>query len=168
MFPFDRWIKYALTLRQLSILTTRIRRMTKGYVFTAACLLTFAAGVPHPSRRGGAPSFLTGGGGTPILPNKGDTPSLVRMGVNRLRSGQGYPGATPAPKLGLGLDGVPPPAPSGIDGVPHYQDWILHPTHQETEQHSEHSLCGGRCASYVHAGGRSCCHITFSQTQTAY
>ena len=27
---------------------------------------------------------------------------------------------------------------------------------QETEQHSEHFLCGGRYASCVHAGGLSC------------
>ena len=53
------------------------------------------------------------------------------------------PGVHPQP--GLDFRGYPI---SGLDvGLP--------PTH-ETEQHSEHLLRGGRCASCVHAGGLSC------------
>ena len=66
----------------------------------------------------------------------------------------GWWGGYPIPGLdGGGVPGVPPPD----------QVWMVDwggpreppPTH-ETEQHSERLLCGGRCASWVHAGGLSC------------
>ena len=82
----------------------------------------------------------------------------------------GTPQGTPPPS---GLDGVPP---NGTGwGYPPCQDWmgvtplfrtergapspslLSHPlSHWETEQKSEHLLCGGRYASCIYAGELSC------------
>ena len=92
------------------------------------------------------------GGGYPI-------PCLGGYPISGL--GRGYPisglvGGTPC--LGgphLRSRGVP-----HVQGVPHV--WLggnpisAPPPPHCTEQHSEHLLCGGRCASCVHAGGLSC------------
>ena len=77
---------------------------------------------------------------TTTLHCSGGTPLQVWMG------GIGW--GTPYPRL----DGVPPPR---LDGVPLCPglDGIPPPPHQETDQHNEHLLRGGRYASCVHAGG---------------
>ena len=77
----------------------------------------------------------------------------------RSRLGGGMAGGLPHPKVWMeehyppphtGLDRVPPRAPHPrLDGVPPSP-------HQETHQHSEHLLRGGRYASCVHAGELSC------------
>ena len=102
------------------------------------------------------------GGGYPIPGPGGDTPSLVQVGVPHRRSRWGYPipglgGGYPIPGPGGGTPscwcggylpsrtgwGTPCP---GLDGV-------LPPS---GDQHNEHLLRGGWCASCVHAGGLSC------------
>ena len=96
-------------------------------------------GVPHPRSRG-VPHLRSGWGGTL---------SQVR-GVPHLRSGY------PIPGLGGGVPGVPPIQVWMVGGTPS-QVWVgvPEPPH-ETEQHSEHLVRGGGCASCVHAGGLSC------------
>ena len=88
--------------------------------------------------------------GYPILPDGGITPSFpmkghliwLTGGYPHLADGGGTPGYSPS-----GLDGVP---------LPHW-DWMGYPPpFIETEQHSEHLLCGGHYASCVHAEGLSC------------
>ena len=111
-------------------------------------------GVPH-TGGGGTPSQV---GGTPPSSDQGGTSSQVQMGVPLPRSGWGVP------ILGLGGQGTPsqvrmggtpsqvqdwmqyPPPHPGLDGVP------PPPHHQETDQHNEHLLRGGRYASCVDAG----------------
>ena len=81
------------------------------------------------------------------------TPSQVQVGgggVPHPRSRWGTQSSRGYPILGPGGGGVP-------RGTSPVQDWIGYPPpNQETEQHNEHLLCGGRYASCVHAGGLSC------------
>ena len=134
-------------------------------------------GTPSSFGWGGTPSQVwTGGYPIPGLEEGGTqgTPparSKIRMrGVPRvppIQDWMGYPpsqvqdqdgGVPPTSKTGWGTPSPParskirtggtPPRPR-LDGVPP-------PTHQESEQHSEYSLHGGRYASCVHAGGLSC------------
>ena len=139
----------------------------------------------HPRPRWGVPHPADGGGGQgyPIQVWTGGAPSQVQGGGevlhHRSKSGR-YPipgeEGTPHP----GLDGVPPNlgwdippsrtwwgTPQPGMGYPPVQIWmgyspvqtwggISPPPGQETEQHSEHLLRGGRYASCVHAGGLSC------------
>ena len=70
---------------------------------------------------------------------------------------QTWDGVPPRPKMG-----TPPPT---WDGVPPYLRWDtplpgVPPPHY-TEQHSEHLLHFGRCASCVHAGRLSCLWFCF-------
>ena len=120
----------------------------------------WVGGYPIPSL-GGYPISGLGWGGTP---------SQVWMvgGIPHLRFGWGYPilGLDGGGYLGYprpGLDGGGTPSQVwmvGVPGIPPNQVWMVGgtwgtpPTH-ETEQHSEHLLHGGRCASCVHAGGLS-------------
>ena len=119
-------------------------------------------GVPHPRSGwwGGTPSQVWVGGGTP---------SQV-WGVPHLMFWWGVPpdqvwlvGGYPIPGLdgGGGYLGYPWTRSawwghciSGLDGGGEGTQGTS-PTHS-TEQHSEHLLRGGQCASCVHAGGLSC------------
>ena len=125
-------------------------------------------------------SPLRGRGGYPILPTgEYPIPGLDQK-VLHLRSGQG---GVPHPRSGWGC---PHPADGGGEGGTPIQDqergrgwsspsrngwgtlietgwvtpcldWMGYTSpHQETDQHSEHLLRGGRYASCVHAGGLSC------------
>ena len=102
------------------------------FILGNVCLFTIAGG------RGGYP--------IPGLAGVGGTPSQVRGGRphprSRWRGGEGLSRLEMGylPYLDLGR-GTPPPRPE-MGYPPHY-----------TEQHSEHLLCGGWCASCVHAGG---------------
>ena len=121
-------------------------------------------GVPHPMSGWGYPIPISGqvvphprsGLGTPIPGPDGDwdIPSQVQM-----RGTPGYPPSRSGPRSGSGqyplqdwmLDWVLSPSPSRIG-------WSTPPPllpHRETEQHSEHLLRGGWCASCVHVGGLS-------------
>ena len=78
-----------------------------------------------------------------------DTPSQVWMGGTPYHVQMGVP--HPADRI---RRGVPP-----IETRWGYLSSRTRrgpPPHQETDQHSEHSLHGGRCPSCVHAGGLSC------------
>ena len=121
-------------------------------------------GYPIPGQDGGYP-HLRSGGGYPIL-LMGGTLSKIRMvvphpadgRVPHPRSGQGGPPLpvktgweSPHTTLSRTGWGTLPPSP------PPVQNWMgYHPSHQETDQHSEHFLRGVRCVSCVHAGGPSC------------
>ena len=134
------------------IVTARIRKMGEGNIFS---LFTLAGGeggtpsqiwgVPHlrsevgggylaRSGLGGVPHPMSGVGGYPIS-GPGGTPSPEEDPM----SGRGYP-----------MSGRGYPMSGG--GYP-----ISRPSPHCTEQHSEHLLRGGRCASCVHVGGISCC-----------
>ena len=80
--------------------TTCIRRLTGGYVFTDVCLSNFRrGGIPPPANEGyPPPSFLRG-----VL--QGTTPVQDWLGFLLSRIGWGTPH--------LGLDGVPPCPPLG-------------------------------------------------------
>ena len=123
-------------------------------------------GIPHHSRDGGMvpPSSPNRGGYPGVLPcqQDGGTPPLTRWG---------YPPSarwgTPCSDLGWGY---PPIRKDG--GTPYWEGcgtppfrtgWGTPPPppHQETEQHSDHLLRGGRYASCVHAGGLSCLSLFF-------
>ena len=139
------------------------RRMREGNIFSLSTLsgggtpsqVRMIVGVPCPrSGWGGTPSQIRTGGGIPILltggyhhPADGGYPHSADGGGPHPRSRWGYPGGPPIetgwqyPPLHPDLDGLPPTPPH-----PH--------PHQETDQHSEYLLRGGRYASY--AGGLSC------------
>ena len=126
-----------MSLCSTDIFTARIRRIWEGNIFS---LFTLA--------RGGVPHLRSEVGGYPI--------SGPGRGVPHLRFG-GYPisGGVPhvwgdTPSQGGPMSGGYPM--SGGDP-------ISGPTPHCTEQHSEHLLRGGRCASCVHAGGLSCYFI---------
>ena len=80
----------------------------EGNVFTGVCPFT-PGRIPHPSRRGGHPSFLMGG--NPFLGLDGVPPSQVWQGCTPIQDQDGGGGS-------LGLDGVPPQTRPG-KGVPH-------------------------------------------------
>ena len=92
----------------------------------------------------------------------GGTPSQVWVwGVPHPNSGwwEGTWGTPPQPGLyGGGTQGTPRP---GLDGYSPPPPLIR-------EQYSEHLLRGGRCASYVHAGGLSCCDLLFISPGTDF
>ena len=105
-------------------------------------------GVSHPANQGHLIQLIGG-----------STPSQVQVG--------GYPiqptGGEPPPIQDW--MGYPPPIhdwyplhPRMMGYLPPIQDWMGYPppSRQETEQHSEHLLRGGRYASCVHAGGLFC------------
>ena len=93
---------------------------------------------PHPADGGGYPIPGPGRGvphprsrwGVPHPDDREIPPIQDWMGTSLSRPGMGYP---------LSRTGWSNPA-----------------SHQETEQHSEHLLCGGRYASCIHAGDLSC------------
>ena len=91
-------------------------------------------GVPHPADEWVPPSQVWTGG-VPHPADGGWYPSKIRIGGPQgtppVQDWMGYP-------LPSRLGGVTPPSPC-----------------QETDQHYEHLLHSGRCASFVHAGGLS-------------
>ena len=130
-----------------------------GKVIFSVCPHLLGGGVPHlRSEVGGTPSQVWVGG-TPSQVWVGGTPSQV----------QGYPisGATPCLGGTPSQGGTQCSGGPHVWGVPHVQGvphvWWgvphLQPPPHCTEQHSEHLLRGGRCASCVHAGGLSCLFI---------
>ena len=121
----------------------------------------------------GTPQPGLDGGGYPGYPL--DQVWMVRgtWGIPLTRSGwQGVSRIPPTRSGWWGVTGVPPdlrwgtPQTQTQDGVSPYLDlgWATplprpemgYPAPPYTEQHSEHLLRGGRCASCVHAGGLSC------------
>ena len=120
--------------------------------------------VPHPRSRWGGVPHPRSGEGEPIprseqgrgIPHSRSrwegTPSQVWIGGTPF---PGQDGGVPHPRSGWGRGTLGYPFPN--------QDWMWYslcqgypPPIQETEQHSEHLLRGGRYASCVHAGGLSC------------
>ena len=96
--------------------------------------------VPH-LRLGGTPSQVGGTpsqGGTPCL---GGTP--CQGWVPHVLGGTPCPGGYPMSRGGTPISGRPPP--------------------HCTEQHSEHLLRGGWCASCVHRGGLSCINLILTK-----
>ena len=100
---------------------------------------------------------LVGGGRLPHPTNEGVPHSQVRMGEGGT-SFPGLDGGYPIP----GLDGRVPSSQVWMGGTPLPRSgqgvlWMGFPAPcQETEQHSEHLLRGGRYVSCIHAGGLSC------------
>ena len=119
---------------------------------------------PHLRGGGDTPSQVSGRGVPHLRSEVGGTPSQVR-GVPHVWGGgtpsQGVPHACEVPHVWAGtpcLGGGGYPMSGG--GYP-----ISPPPHC-AEQHSEHLLRGGRCASCVHAGGLSCVHISSCKSTT--
>ena len=119
--------------------------------------------VPHPGSGQEVPHPKSRGGGIPSqVWTQGGTPSKIRMGVPpSVETGWG---CTPHP----GLDGDTPSVETGwgYPPTPSKSGWGTPPPRQETDQHREHLLRGGRYASCVHAGGLSCqiyCNRYFSR-----
>ena len=109
-------------------------------------------GVPNPRSRLGVPCPRSGWGGALFqiwmgVPHPADGGDLIQDQDGRYA------------RANQGLDGVPPPVRTGWAPPPH-QDWMGYPPpRQDTDQHSEHLLHGGRHASCVHAGGLSCFYL---------
>ena len=99
-------------------------------------------GVPHPRSRGYP---IPGPGGGVPIPGPGGGYPILLMGGKPPPPQSRLDGVLPSP----GLDGLPPPP---------IQDWMGTPS---GDQHSEHLLYGGRCASCIHAGGHSCVFSLF-------
>ena len=99
-----------------SVVTTRIRRMTGGYVFTGVCLLTFMGGVPQQADREVPPSFPMGRYSIPGQDGVGGTPSQVRERV--------APPSRSDPQSGLVVTSPPTPFRTGTGWGNPYQDWI--------------------------------------------
>ena len=132
-------------------------------LFSQVSVCSHFGEVPHPADRGGYPHPRCPGGGVPHPGPGGGVPHpSSRRGTSC--SSWGYP--LPGPDLGLGT----PPYRTGwgthcarLDGVPPHRPRLMgYPPCQETEQHSEHLLRGGRYASCVHAGGLSCLILFYS------
>ena len=134
-------------INKIIFITARIRRMTGGYIFS---LSTLWGGYPIQPWMGGYPiQPWMGGypiqpwtGGTPTL-DRGGTPSHVWGGTPTLDGGVPHPMSGGVPHLRGGR--YPIPCPRGVPWVPPHRN-------------SKHllRLCGGQCASCVHAGGLSC------------
>ena len=128
------------------IITARIQRMKEGNIFT---LSTLAGG-------GGIPLPANGGGGTRSQVWTGGVTQFPGLDGGRYPIPRSRQGGTPIP----GLDGGTleyPPHPGQVPGQDRGYPGV--PPCQDTEQHSEHLLHGGRYASCVHAGGLSCYHL---------
>ena len=115
-------------------------------------------GYPIPGLGEGYHILLMGGGGTSSQVWIGGRYPIPGSGAGVPHSRSGWGGGYLIP----GLDGgYPVPGFSGDQGwrtpPPPRTEWVTPPTpNQETEQHSEHLLRGGRYASCVHTGGLCC------------
>ena len=143
-------------MNKIIFITARIRRMTGGYIFS---LSTLWGGYPIQPWTGVYP-IQPWMGGYPNQPWMGGVPdpALDRGYPNLGQRGYPIPCLGGYPNLGWGVPhpmsggvphlrggGYPIPCPRGVPWVPPHQN-------------SKHllQLCGGRCASCVHAGGLSC------------
>ena len=147
-----------------NVITARVRSTREVNVLTPVCVSVHTC--EGGGGRGGLPHLRSGG--YPI-------PGLDRGGVPHPRSGYPPPDMgwdTPQTQVWLGgipsqvwsgvphpRSGYPPPPGHGMG----YPPWTWHGVTPppETDQHSEHLLCGGRYASCVHAGGLSCYKLLF-------
>ena len=114
------------------MVTARIPKEWRRYCFHRYLSVHISGGYPH-----GGPSFPTGVGGTPILPNGRRYPIQGQDGGYPIQD-QDRGGGTPLSRSG-------PRSGRGVGGTPNWNSTYL--------------LRIGRYASCIHAGGLSCFKI---------